>query len=135
MTSEEHNQQATLFAWARAMENEYPELRLLFAVPNAGKRTVRQNAKGQWYSSGGQWMKAEGLKKGVPDIWFPVARLEYHGLVIEMKSLKGTLSHEQKQWLDMLNEQRYLTAVCRSWVDAANLIMRYLIGDAWKLIE
>lgn len=130
--NEEHYEQVQLFKWIRSMDDLYPELQLLFAVPNAGKRGMRQNKKGQWYSPGGQWMKAEGLTKGVPDVWFPVPRGNHPGLVIEMKSSTGSLTPEQKKWLNLLSWQGWSTHVCRSWQEAVNIIMTYLLGDKWN---
>jgi len=64
MKQQEHNEQVAVFAWARWAEAQYPELALLFAVPNGGARNKVTAAR----------LKAEGVKRGVLDIWFPVAR-------------------------------------------------------------
>lgn len=75
-------------------------------------------------------MKAEGLKSGVPDIFLPVPRGEWHGLFIEMKRTKGgTVSDCQKLWLHDLRKQGYLTEVCRGWEEAARRIKSYLGGN------
>lgn len=34
----EHNEQAALFHWSVYVENQIPELKLLFAIPNGGHR-------------------------------------------------------------------------------------------------
>ena len=114
--SSEHQQQATVIAWARSRETARPELALLFAVPNAGKRSVRLAA----------YMKAEGLKAGVPDLWLPVARRGYHGLVIEMKWGDNQATPEQEQWLEALEQQGYLAVVCRSAGEAIELLEWYI---------
>ena len=116
--SSEHQQQATVIAWARSRETARPELALLFAVPNAGKRSVRLAA----------YMKAEGLKAGVPDLCLPVARRGYHGLYIEMKWGDNTTTPEQEQWLEALEKQGYLAVVCRSAGEAIELIEWYIDG-------
>ncbi len=115
-TSSEHQQQATVIAWARSREAVRPELALLFAVPNAGKRSIRLAA----------YMKAEGLKAGVPDLWLPVARHGYHGLVIEMKWGDNIATKEQEWWLDRLAEQGYLATICFSAGEAIETIEKYL---------
>ena len=119
----EHDHQVALFYWSRLMEGQIPELALLYAVPNAGRRTKRQGA----------WMVAEGLKAGVPDLVLPVARHGYHGLYIELKTERGRLTPEQKAWLKALYDQGYLAVMCRGWEDARDLILCYLestpIGD------
>jgi hypothetical protein len=83
---------------ARLGERKRPELRLLFAIPNAGA--------GAQSGQAGK-MKAEGVKRGVPDLHLPVARNGYHGLFIEMKYGKGTPSPEQKEWIADLREEGY----------------------------
>lgn len=94
-------------------ERKYPELALMFHIPNEGKRS---------WMTGGR-MKAEGLKSGVPDIFLPVPRGEFHGLFVEMKRTKGgTVSDCQKLWLHDLQKQGYCAAVCRGWYEAAECI-------------
>ena len=56
----EHTEQVALFDWARANEPRHLQLGLLFAIPNGGKRHVGTGRK----------LKAEGVKSGVPDIFF-----------------------------------------------------------------
>lgn len=75
----ESEEQQTLFRWAAMQCGKYPELALMFHIPNEGKRS---------WMTGGR-MKAEGLKSGVPDIFLPVPRGEFHGLFVEMKRTKG----------------------------------------------
>jgi hypothetical protein len=118
MKQEEHNEQAALFRWAALAAGRYPELALLFAVPNGGRRDAVTGAR----------LKAEGVKAGVPDIWLPVARCGYHGLVIELKAEGGRASREQKAWLRALEEQGWLAAVCVGATAAWELLGRYLEG-------
>lgn len=99
----EHYEQARVVSWAKINETIYPELFLLYAIPNAGKRTPRQGA----------WLKAEGLKAGVPDICLPVARGKYHSIYIEQKVDDGRLQPQQKTWLKKLADQGNYT--CASW--------------------
>lgn len=40
MNQAEHYEQVALFDWARQAEGRFPELGLLFAVPNGGARNV-----------------------------------------------------------------------------------------------
>ena len=63
-TPTESEEQQTLFRWAAMQCGKYPELALMFHIPNEGKRS---------WMTGGR-MKAEGLKSGVPDIFLPVPR-------------------------------------------------------------
>ncbi len=81
--------------WAALQTTTLPELALLFAVPNGGHRHPATGAK----------LKAEGVKPGVPDLWLPVPRNLFHGLVIELKTeLKSSkVSAAQEWWINSLN--------------------------------
>lgn len=113
-------EQQALMRWAAVSRGKYPELVMLYHVPNEGLRNVRTGAR----------MRAEGLRKGVPDICLPVARGGYHGLYIELKRLHGgRVSEDQADWISMLTDQGYKACVCRGWLDAAGVIERYLDAD------
>ena len=60
----EGEEQAALFRWAQFQSGKYPELDLMFHIPNGGKRGKAEAAR----------FKAEGVKAGVPDIFFPKAK-------------------------------------------------------------
>lgn len=111
--------------WANLQENTYPELGLLFAVPNGGSRH-----KLEAYN-----LKKQGVRAGVPDLVLPVARREHHGMYIEMKRLEGgRLSEDQVLWLDKLKDQGYYAVVCKGWESAVEQILWYLgITKAFKI--
>lgn len=118
----EHMEQAALFTWVE-MEGKklYPELELLHAIPNGGKRDRRTGAK----------MKAEGVKPSIPDIFLPVARHGYHGFYIEMKVIypSGRQSYpspEQREMIAALEAQGYKVLVYWTWEAAADALKRYL---------
>lgn len=112
----EHTEQAALFSWADLQMGRWPELRMMYAVPNGGHRHKATAAK----------LKAEGVRAGVPDICLPVARHGYHGLYIEMKYGRNTPTEEQTAWLDALSEQGYLAVVCWGYDEAKRAIEEYL---------
>ena len=115
-------EQQTLFRWAALASGKYPELKLLYHIPNEGKRT----------SATGGRMKAEGLRKGVPDICLPVARGGCHGLYIEMKRVSGgRVTPKQLEWIDALTSQGYHAAVCNGWENACRVIEEYLRIREW----
>lgn len=114
--SSEEIEQISLFQWAAFAENKYPELKLMYHVPNEGKRSAAMGSR----------LKQAGLKPGVPDIVLPVARGGYIGLYIELKYGKNKVTENQKMWLRDLREQNHLTAVCYGWEQARNLIETYL---------
>lgn len=115
----EDREQQTLFQWTAIQSNRWPELDLLYHIPNGGKRDKITAAR----------LKGQGVKAGVPDLCLPVARNGFHGLYIELKRTKGGRTTDcQKQWLNALSSQGYCTAVCSGWAEASQLIIRYLSG-------
>ena len=114
----EEIEQTCLFRWAAMESGAHPELALLHAIPNGGKRSKSEAAR----------MKAAGVKPGVPDMFLPVAREGCHGLYIELKRRDGgRVSTEQTAWMDALARQGYKTALCHGW-DAA----REEIQGTWE---
>jgi hypothetical protein len=109
--------QAAVFLWASWHEGKWPDLGLMFAIPNGGARDTVTGAI----------LKREGVKKGVPDIFLPVARGPYHGLFIEMKAGKrGKVSAEQEYYLNRLAENGYWSIVCRDADGAILAIKSYM---------
>ena len=112
----EDEEQQALFQWAQWMSGRYPELELLFHIPNGGKRNKAEAAR----------MKAGGVRAGVPDLCLPVARGGFHGLYIELKAGKGTASQKQKEWIGKLTAQGYRALVLTGWEAASRAIEDYL---------
>ena len=126
MRSTEHDIQSALFSWAQLQTACYPELALMFAIPNGGKREKQQDRKGRWFSPTAQKLKREGVKRGIPDIFLPCARGGSHGLFIEMKAPDGKVSPEQARVHQLLREEGYAVIVCYSLESAITLITWYL---------
>jgi hypothetical protein len=116
----ESTEQQALFQWAAYNEAKMPELRLLHAIPNGGKRDKITAAI----------LKGEGVKSGVPDVCLPVARQGFHGLYIEMKVDKNKPTENQMWWMCRLSEQGYKVKVCWGWEEAKREIEAYLKGGA-----
>lgn len=114
----ETQEQIWLFEWAELMKGQYPELELMFHVPNEGKRSVVM----------GRMLKRMGMKPGVPDVFLPVAKGRHHGLAVEMKSLKGRPTADQVIWIDRLRAAGWRAEVCHGWREAADVIRAYLSG-------
>lgn len=111
--------QVSLFKWAKLASGARPELSLMFAVPNGGKRDYVTAAR----------MKAEGVKAGVPDVFLPVARGGYHGLWLELKAGKNTVSPDQLAWHNALAMQGYRVETVRDdWQAAQRIIEGYLLN-------
>lgn len=113
----EAQEQTTLFQWAALMVHRWPELRLLHHVPNGGGRNHIE----------ARHLKEQGVKPGIPDIFLPCARGEWHGLYIEMKRRKGgRVSDEQREMIRLLIEQGYKAVVCYGWEEAKTVIVEYM---------
>ncbi len=114
-------EQIKLFRWIDFAAGKHPELRLLFHVPNGGSRNKAEAAN----------LKRQGVRPGVPDLCFPVARGKYHGLYIELKAGKNKPAEHQRKWITALRAQRYAVAVCYGWEEAARVLEKYLdLGGA-----
>ena len=112
----EHDAQAAVFARLRLHEKRHPELALIFAVPNGGKRGPRERAE----------KKAEGLKAGVSDIAVPIARRGYGGAFIEMKRPGEKARPEQLAFQEGVRQENYATKICYSVDEAVKFLNWYL---------
>lgn len=116
MKQQESEHQQALFQWAQLARGKYPELALMFHIPNGGKRDYTTAAR----------LKAEGVLPGIPDIMLPVSRGGYHGLWVELKADHGKPSRAQLDYIDRLREQGYAALICYGWQIAREEIENYL---------
>lgn len=112
----EAQEQKFLFQWAGLARQKYPELELLFHVPNGGRRDGREAAS----------LKKQGVKAGVPDLILPSAHGGYCGLFIELKVGKNKTTEKQNKWIEKLKKQGYFVSVCYGWREASDVISSYL---------
>ena len=112
----EATEQERLISWAGWQQNRFPELKLLFHIPNGGSRNALEAAN----------LKRQGVKAGVPDLFLPVAKGKYHGLFIEMKWGKNTVTDKQDDWLHDLTVQGYKAAVCYGADEAIDVLETYM---------
>jgi len=112
----EAQHQMNVIRWSEVVRDVYPELALLHHIPNGGARDPVE----------AKHLKEQGLKAGVPDLCLPVARGQYHGLYIEMKTEVGKTSPEQDWWIEQLTRQHYFVEVCHGWQSAIRTIEWYL---------
>ncbi len=112
----EHDEQSALIRWARLNECRYPKLKKLYAVPNGGYRCAKTAAD----------LKAEGVRKGIPDLHLPVARGGYHGLWIEMKVHPNVTTPDQDIVIEELREEGHRVEVCWSMEEARDVLLDYL---------
>ena len=118
MLPTEDEEQIWLFSWVDLNLWRWPELELMHHIPNGGKRSKSEAAR----------FKAMGVKRGVSDIFLPVARGGFHGLYIELKAKDGKVDAAQKEWIEAVRQQGYCGAVCFGGGLAADLIQKYLRG-------
>lgn len=117
----ESEEQQTLFRWAQLQSGAFPELALMYHVPNGGGRSKAEAGR----------FKAEGVKSGVPDICLPVARGGFHGLYVELKRQRGGIvSDNQTAWMERLSREGYCVALCMGWEAASKAILEYLRMEA-----
>lgn len=160
----EHANQRALFAWANLAErygfaiandeasyklgalmavkpDPVPELRWMHAIPNGGPRDSITAGK----------LRAEGVKRGIPDLFLPVPIVvsrvpaqvagqppfnclvtRYCGLYVELKRPKsatqrqGSTSEDQNEAIAELRRAGYAVAVCFGWEEAAKQIQSYI---------
>ena len=115
-SSNEHDEQVSFFD-ALALDYErLPALKWIQAIPNGGHRDKAVAGK----------LKAEGVKKGVSDIFVPIPAGGYHGLYIEMKAGKNTLTSEQKAFGEFVKSRGYSFYPAWSAIEALAALALYL---------
>lgn len=117
----EHDEQVAVIQWAELSVAKYPALRWLYAVPNGGARHPAVAGK----------LKAEGVKRGVPDLVLPVPLGSFHGAYVEMKrpgSSPSDVSAEQREWGEHLSKAGYAYCLARSFEAAKAFLVAYLEG-------
>lgn len=108
----EHQIQSTFCEWLdkSGYQNDY------FAVPNAARRSPRHGA----------YMKEEGLRAGVPDLFITIGVHGSHGLFLEFKTQKGRLTESQRERINLLTLRGYSCEVVRSVEEAIDAFKCYL---------
>lgn len=114
---EEHNQQVALFKWRDLSLHQYPELKWMHSCPNSARRSPRQGA----------WMKSEGMRAGIWDIFIPYPVQKWCGCYVEMKHGKNELTDEQRNFRN--DNPCYYFIIAYDWVSAKDQIIQYLAGN------
>lgn len=117
----EDNEQRELLILCQMHEGRWPELAMIFHVPNGGKRGKVEGAI----------LRGLGVRPGVPDLVLPAARRGWFGLYIEMKRPDATgasLTPVQREWRSKLLLQGYLSVVCDGAPAAWSVISWYMQG-------
>ena len=95
----------------------YPNL-IIHHSPNGGKRDLNT----------ARHFKEMGTLAGFPDLFIAEPCGEFHGLFIEMKSDKGTLTENQKKIMPLLDERKYKTAVVKDLDEFIEIVKGYFGG-------
>lgn len=107
----EHQEQASFVHWFR---HQFPRV-LIFAIPNGEHRSV----------SVGKRLKAEGVVRGIPDLFIPAL-----GVWIEMKRIEGgRLSKEQRETIRYLEGIGQTVIVGRGAQDASRQLLHWIKKD------
>lgn len=102
----------------------YPELRdHIYHIPNGGYRNPREAAN----------MKKMGVRSGVLDLHLPLPIInrpleagECHGLYIEMKAGKNSLTENQRMFFERAQTQGYECYECNGSREAIEVLREYL---------
>tara|TARA_R110002072_G_scaffold298960_1_gene473690 strand:+ start:6377 stop:6745 length:369 start_codon:yes stop_codon:yes gene_type:complete len=109
----EDQEQIAYFKW---LQLQHPNIfDMAIHVPNGGKRSKAEGAI----------FKAMGVKKGFPDIAVFMPTEDFSGLMIEMKSAKGSPTPDQIDWGERLGERGYRWVICYGWQEAAQATSDY----------
>lgn len=114
--------QQSIITLLRNYEELYPALQTIFSIPN-GIYLSGKNKFGIIHK-----LKAEGLKKGIPDLCLPVKskNKKFNILFVELKTETGKLSEEQIMIIDCLKKNGSCVEIIRNKKDFIQLINSYL---------
>jgi hypothetical protein len=117
-TPSEHKLQVQLMDYLAIVAR--PEI-FYFAIPNQSNRHIYSAAK----------MKAEGVRSGVADLCFmlPAGRVGW----LEMKTIKGSLSANQKAFRDRAQALGHFWGMARSVDEALPILTAWgVLKDAYR---
>ena len=116
MKNLEHKIQAAYFKWCSYNAHRHPAIGYIHAIPNGGHRHPATAMK----------LKAEGVKRGIPDVFIPYPTTIFHGAYIEFKAGKNKLTPEQEQYQAWCEENDYSFITCYDFLTAMVFTMEYL---------
>lgn len=110
----ESDLQRAAVKWFRLQYSRY-EFNL-FAIPNEGRRKITT----------AMFLKSQGMRSGVPDLFLAIPRLHYSGLFIEMKVAPNKPTSNQLKMIEVLSNSGYLCKVCYTVEEFMNVVNQYL---------
>ena len=113
----EHQLQVAVIQWWNRVHAIYGvPAEALFAIPNGGARDVITGAR----------LKAEGVRRGIPDLMLAMRCHARSGLFIEMKVGSNKLSEHQSAFATHLLVNGYAFATCYTSERAIQAIVDYI---------
>jgi hypothetical protein len=73
----------------------------------------------------GSLLKRMGVKKGIPDLFWPKPQENFHGLWIEVKTETGRLTIEQARFIEETSRDGYFACVCFGAQDVLDTVCAY----------
>jgi len=119
----EHDEQCAVVYWFKTVYPQYKSA--IMAIPN-GAHLAGDNKKRAMKMA---YMKKEGFKKGVSDLFIAVPRGDSHGLWCELKDKGKTWCHvkpEQRQHLEDMRLMGYEAIWCSGFDVAKAAITTYM---------
>lgn len=129
--SPEHTIQVGVVRLAAMCQTQYPALGLLHAIPN-GAHLPRRQKNGRVYCPEMNWLKAEGLKPGMPDLHLPVPMGGYVSLYMETKVPGAYPTREQQKIHALLREHGNRVEVYRAIDEGWEILLGYLTGQVMQ---
>ncbi len=111
--NEEQWIQITVVSWVQV---NYPDIaKRMIHIANERKTSPYQ----------GSILKKMGVMPGVSDLFFIIPTIEYNGLFIEIKSLKGRVSPAQKKFIHQVILDGYQGKICYGFDEVIDAIKEY----------
>ena len=114
----ESSEQALLIDAFRLRYRELGEL--LIHIPNGGSRKSKFE---------GYRLKKQGTRRGVSDLFWPLARGGFWGCWVEFKAappFDAAVTDDQREWLRLMQQQGYFACVARGVDEALVILESYL---------
>lgn len=129
----ESDHQARFFDWAKLTPVPgFPGRTLhdfAFAVPNGAMLAGSASQRARYMA----FLKRQGLKKGVSDIFVAIPMGRFHGVFLEMKRDRHSrVSEEQRAWIELMTLAGYYARKVLGFDEARAAMQAYFSGQAGK---
>lgn len=120
--TDEHTEQVMVVRWARMHQHKYPCLKWLYCNMNGIPLAGSKKKRGEIIN----YMKEEGMVRGILDLFLPYPHRGYHGFYLEMKKFGGVESDDQRAFRTYATEQGYYASVYYGHKSAIEALLWYL---------